>query len=225
PELMLSDDDFRLAARLRLRLPPSSSSTLSTLCPCGGEPLPDHFMVCRHLMRRSVTSRHAVLLQLLVSFLRDAGLQPIPEARTENGERPDLRLSLDGVSLLLDLSVTHPTMPSALREGRSSRPLGAARQREYEKRHKYAELAVMEQATVIPLVLESTGAFGEGLRQFVRRISSRVRDGEFAGASPAVIERFLTSALAIALQRGNAAILREGTSQLDYPRSSDPSSS
>ena len=43
-------------------------------------------MVCRHLMRRSVTSRHAVLLQFLVSFLRDAGLQPIPEARTENGE-------------------------------------------------------------------------------------------------------------------------------------------
>ena len=71
-------------------------------------------------------------------------------------------------------------------------------------------------------MLESTGAFGEGLRQFIRRISSRVRDGEFAGASPPVVERFLTSALAIALQRGNAAILREGTSQLDYPRSSNP---
>ena len=179
-------------------------------------------MVCKYLKRRSVTSRHAILLQLLVSFLREAGMQPIPEARTENGERPDLRLSLDGVPLLLDVSVTHPTMPSARSSGRSSHALGAARQREYEKMHKYAELGVMEGATVVPLVMESTGALGEGLRQFVSRISSRVRDGEFAGASPSVIERFLTSALAIALQRGNAAILREGASQLDYSRSSDP---
>src|SRR6185436_7432125 len=113
--------------------PPSSSSTFGARCPCGGELLPDHFMVCRHLMRRSVTSRHAVLLQLLVSFLRDAGLHPIPEARTDDGERPDLRLSLDGVPLLLDLSVTHPTMPSALTSGTSPRPLAAARKREYEE--------------------------------------------------------------------------------------------
>ena len=48
----------------------------------------------------------------------------------------------------------------------------------------------MEGATVIPLVLESTGALGEGLRKFIRRISSRVRDGEFAGASPLVVEGF-----------------------------------
>ena len=122
-----------------------------------------------------------MLLQLFVSFLREAGLQPIPEARTEDGERPDIRLSLDGVSLLLDLSVTHPTSPSALSSNISSRALGAARKREYEKSHKYAELAVMERATVVPLVLESTGALGEGLRQFVRRISSRVRDGELPG--------------------------------------------
>ena len=85
-------------------------------------------------------------------------MQPIPEARTEDGERPDLRLNLDSTRLLLDLSVTHPTMPSALSTGRSSRPLGAARQREYEKKHKYTELATMERATVIPLVLDTTGA-------------------------------------------------------------------
>ena len=173
-------------------------------------------------MRRSITSRHTILLQLLVSFLREAGLQPIPEARTENGERPDLRLLLDGVSLLLDLSVTHPTSPSAISTSRSSQPLGSAERREYEKRHKYTELTTMENATVVPLVLESTGALGDGFRQFIRRISSCVRDGEFAGASPLVIERFLVSALAIALQRGNAAVLREGTSHLDHLHSGAP---
>src|SRR5438552_2629773 len=102
--------------------------------------------------------------------------------------------------------------PSALSSNRSSRPLGAAGQREYEKKHKFAELATVEDATVVPLVLESTGAFGDGFRQFIRRISSCVRDGEFAVASPPVSERFLTTALAIALQRGNAAVLREGSS-------------
>src|SRR6185436_1217236 len=147
-------------------------------------------------------SRHDTLLQLLVAFLRDAGLQPIPEAQVESGERPDLRLSLDGRTLFLDISVTHPTSPSALRVHRSSRALGAARQREYEKKQKYAELAVCESAEFIPLVVESTGALGEGFRQFLRRIASRVRDGEFAGASPSQVEKFLISALTIALQRG-----------------------
>ena len=98
--------------------------------------------------------------------------------------------------------------------GRGSRPLGAARQREYEKMQKYAELATLEGATVVPLVLESTGALGEGFRQFIHRISSRIRDGEFAGISPLGIERFLVNALAIALQRGNAAVLREGVNHL-----------
>ena len=93
----------------------------------------------------------------MLSFLRDAGLQPIPEAQIEIGERPDLRLSL---AIFLELSVTHPTAPSELRVHRSSRALGAARQREYEKRQKYAELAVCENADFIPLVVESTGALG-----------------------------------------------------------------
>ena len=162
---------------------------------------------------------HAALLQLVVFFLRDAGMQPIPGSHRE-GERPDLRLNLGTTNLLLDLSVTHPTMPSALTTGRSSRPLGAAKQREYEKIHKYTHLAVIENATVIPLVLETTGALGEGLRQFIHRIASQVHDGEFAGASPLVVERFLISALAITLQRGNAAMLREGTSQFNH--SSEP---
>ena len=171
-------------------------------------------MTCRLLRRRSATARHAVLLQLLVSFLREAGLQPIPEARTDDGERPDLRLTLAGVSYLLDLSATHPTSPSALSSRRSLRPLGAARQREYEKKQKYSELATLEGVTIVPLVMESTGALGECFRQFIHRISTSVRNGEFAGASPSAVERFLIAALAVSLQRGNAAILREGTSLL-----------
>ena len=102
---------------------------------------PDHFLTCRLLRRRSVTSRHDVLLQLLVTFLKDAGLQPIPEARTEDGKQPDLRLTLDSLSFLLDLSVTHPTSPTALS---SSGPLAAARRRENEKQNKYAALARLE---------------------------------------------------------------------------------
>jgi len=73
PELSLADDDFRLAARLRLRLHPSTPVP-GVPCACGEELEADHFMVCQHLKRHSVTARHAIVLQLLVSFLRDAGL-------------------------------------------------------------------------------------------------------------------------------------------------------
>ena len=67
PELTLPDDDVRLAARLRLRLPPVAE-TFVTHCGCGSELSPDHFLVCRHLMRRSITFRHSIILQLLVSL-------------------------------------------------------------------------------------------------------------------------------------------------------------
>jgi hypothetical protein len=53
PELTLPDDDFRLAARLRLRLPPVTETFVSH-CGCGSELSPDHFLVCRHLMRRQL---------------------------------------------------------------------------------------------------------------------------------------------------------------------------
>ena len=61
-----------------------------------------------------------------------------------------------GERLLLDVSVTHPAAPTSSR--RPLRPLVAAQQREREKVRKYGELATMEHATFIPLVVESTGA-------------------------------------------------------------------
>lgn len=55
-------------------------------------------------------------------------------------------------------------------------PPWAALQRESEKTPKYSELAVMESASFILLILETTGAIGNGFRQFIHRISSRVHD-------------------------------------------------
>ena len=152
PELVLPDDDFRLAARLRLQLFPASPP-IST-CRCGPNLPLNHSLTCYRLKRLSVTTRHGTLLYLLVTFLRDAGLQPVPEARSEDGKRPDLRLSLDGHQFLLDISITHPTSPSALKLRLSSRPLGAAKAREYNKIHKYGALAAEEGASIIPLVME-----------------------------------------------------------------------
>src|SRR5690348_1913560 len=51
----------------------------------------DHFLTCNLLFRRSSTTRHDELLKLLVKFLHDSGLQPVPEAAS-NGLRPDVRL-------------------------------------------------------------------------------------------------------------------------------------
>src|SRR5207248_9625697 len=88
------------------------------------------------------------------------------------------RLSLDGHALLLDVSVTHPTSPSALKHHLSARPLGAAKAREYYKIHKYEGLAADEGASVIPLGMETTGAMGLGFQEFSRRLSLGVRGGE-----------------------------------------------
>ena len=98
---------------------------------CGKNVTTDHFLTCNLLFRRSSTARHDELLKLLVKFLHDSGLQPVPEAAS-NGLRPDVRLYLDRQLTLLDVSVTHPTAPSTLTL--AQRPLGMAAQREYHKK-------------------------------------------------------------------------------------------
>ena len=60
----------------------------------------------------------------------------------------------------------------------------------------------MENANLVPVVLESSGALGAEAYQFMRRISFRVRSGEFADASPRDIERFLVDTLSVSMQRG-----------------------
>ena len=80
---------------------------------------------------------------------------------------PDILIE-DGADLvLLDVSVINPAA-GTYRENAALTPYYAARVREMSKRGTYRE-EIGPRASFIPLVLESTGRFGEAAMDFVRK--------------------------------------------------------
>ena len=215
PEFVLHNDHFRLAARLRLSLPPCSGPPNS--CACGRSPLPvDHFLCCKLFRRRAVTDRHDSIANFLHHFLLDSGvvseLEPSASRRQtwDRRLRPDLRVYLDQ-KLLLDVSIAHASADSSVTVAK--RALGVASQREAQKSKKYHTLAQTEEAVFHPFVWESTGAVGKSASGVLDLISNFPLKQEFCDASPKATKAFLSRSLAILIQRGNARILQQGLDQ------------
>ena len=73
-QLSLSDDDFRIASRIRLGLPPLPS--LPVRCSCGAAVAgvdDAHFLPCRQLCPTALTHRHDSVVRLLADLFRKAG--------------------------------------------------------------------------------------------------------------------------------------------------------
>ena len=128
--------------------------------------------------------------------------------------RPDLSYTLPRdftqALFLLDVSIVHPTAPSLL--PLALHPLAASHLRARQKTLKYQALAQKENATFIPFIIESTGAFWRTVPQTLLQIADHCCTGDFGGLSPREVKRYLSRAIAILLQRGNANILRQGLS-------------
>jgi len=219
PDYMLPGHSFSLAVRLRLGLP--AADVLPVTCACGQPTSSSHFMACRLIRRRTVTHRHDSILHHLVRLAASIGVRihaEPPESRLMVGaheRRPDLRSY--SFNALADVSVTHPCSPSLL--DTSLRQLGAASARELSKHRKFDPVARHERVPFFAFVLESFGAVGPDAILFLSRLAS-------AGAYPPpglvgmsrVLPMFLRS-IAFTLQRGNAAIMAEGSHMLGLANS------
>ncbi len=125
-------------------------------------------------------------------------------------QRPDLQILFPDRTLMIDVTVTHPTSPSRS----SSRPLTAASDAEAKKIRDYSALATQHGAVFIPFALESYGAFGKRAQEVMKILLSAAKNS--ASSLPVSIGRFVayaTQRVAITLQRGNAAIARRGAVQ------------
>ena len=120
-----------------------------------------------------------------------------------NNKRPD-GLTLvpwtNGKCLVWDFTTPDTFAPSYLPHT-STFPGAAAARKETEKKRKYAELE--DRYLVVPVVVETTGVWGqEGLR-WVRQIGSRIKDktGERRATS------YLIQRISLAVQRGNVTAI------------------
>jgi hypothetical protein len=110
--------------------------------------------------------RHDRIRDIFVTFIRATNTpcrKEVPLGHTT----PDILIEDGADRVLLDVSVINPAA-GTYRENAALTPYYAARVREMSKRGTYRE-EIGPRASFIPLVLESTGRFGEAAMDFVRK--------------------------------------------------------
>ena len=206
--LRLNGWQFQQALRLHFGAPLLGSAR--DKCVCSGRPLmeglpSDHVLSCREL--RSVTNaRHDAVLHVVQRMAREVALstrwKPVFKGRVmEKDEIPDLEVSGGDWLALLDVSVVHSSAPSV-----AGRVDAAVSERTAVKDAKYDRAVMMAGATSkVAFVVENHGAVSDEAHVFLEEVARR--GAENTGERVTDICQRFRDMLAIAIQRGNAALV------------------
>lgn len=229
--LSLENDVFTTAAAMRLGISPFPS--LPTTCACK-QPLSSflHFLSCKLLVSKSMTSRHDMVVKA-VSSIADytftlATIEP-PNTHlpSNSSRRADIRFDLQTIpNIITDISIISPTAPSyidsilnqsllraisshdfkSLAELVKKNTMSSLHWADARKESKHANDAQAQGARFQPFILSSFGGWTDKALKMIDSIESHsVPLSGFASS------RFLVKRrIACALQRGNALVLRQG---------------
>ena len=237
PETDLSDEHYRLADRLSLRLPPiSGMGPLPDDCLCcidwvnparatGDCPLCNkrdairldqwHFLTCVKMNGREVKGRHDEVVNVLYRTALMMGIQAVREPaglHSSDGRCPDLQLMLPGRHIISDVIVTHPLAPGRVRSKVSWRTTGVARDAQGKKHRKYRETAAQHHAELLPFSVETYGGMAPDAIKLLSAMGSM--GDEQLGVWPRhVVIRHLVGAVATSVQRANAVTWLSGCSR------------
>ena len=168
---------------------------------------------------REISTRHHLIVNTIARYSRLAGAVVIvePDHLFETSlRRPDLQITLNYITYLIDVAVTNPMAPSISHKVKT--PLAAARIAEKRKERSYRDALDLYYAdggsnhpTVkfVPLVVEAFGGMGLQAQKFLQALSVHARDHLSAWSHYDVVDG-LKRAIATALQRGNAMIVLAG---------------
>jgi hypothetical protein len=214
PDLRIKDANCLSMLNARLGLPPyldSHGRTTPARCVCGRDidVNPQHFLDCQRLKRRSVLRRHNGVLEALQhlakSTLQSARLEPTLVSDEHERDQPDMVVI--GVCRMsyVDVAIVDPGAPSHA----SGKPESVIREKENEKVKRY-DAHNNELTSVVPFVLSAAGRFGTEALRFIETMATD------AVLPPHEVRAWVHRAMrvvAVALQQGNAAILREGCAE------------
>ena len=220
PSLQLTDAEMEHAIQLRLgeSLPgPLPSSECKCGSPVGPDPV-THFHSCRLNHKNSQYDRHQNIVRVLSDFARqEAGIAVVVEGSSHEHARPDLTLYYPDEVEQLDVSVTHPLVPSYVR-GASQAQLSAAERRAKDKISKHAHKSRHQGYSFRPFVLETLGGFhaeaASGLSRLVEAATN-------LNSSRVAVFHQLANRLVVALARGNYRVCQEGLKNLKHPLRGD----
>ena len=202
--LRMDGDQFSTAVALRLGAPVCALHT----CVCGAEVerSAQHALICNKMKSRHARHRlgNDVIFRALKSAEVPATLEPLGLSRCD-GKRPDgasLLAWKGGKPLVWDFTCVHRLAASyagiAKQDGAS-----VATAAEERKRQKYKNLA--PQCDFRPVAVETLGGFGQETLDFIREVGHRI--WTTSGDKRSTL--FLRQRLAVAVQKGNAACVRE----------------
>jgi hypothetical protein len=224
--LALTDLHWQWAARLRLGM---NIPVISAACP-GCKKVDAcldscwHSLSCMQLSSIPITDRHNYILSIIARFCQLILLA----VRTEPGgldhssnKRPDLQISLPDRTLLGDVTITHPSSKS-YRDAAVTKGIAAVGDISAgRKGEKYDKLASLAEMDFLPIVLYTYGGFHRSATKFIKSLVDSL-DPATSLVSRLEFKQALKEHIAIAVQRGNAAIMihasqQQRNTQLDGP--------
>ena len=155
-------------------------------------------------MRHDQVNRALALYSLHAGCV--ARLEP-SSLSDDNGLRPDLQLIMDQYNKLIDVTIVHPTCPSHVKQAQTQ--LKTAHDACENKTNKYMKLAQQQSADFVPFAVESFGGLSDSATDLINEISVFASEHLSAWSKEEIIED-LTSAIACAIQRGNAIAALSG---------------
>ena len=202
--LRMDDDTVRIAVALRLGLPICTPHTCQH-CGVRVDAFAHHGLSC--LKNSGRCHRHAAVNNVIYRAMASAGipstLEPSGLSRSD-GKRPDGLTSVPwthGRSLVWDVTVPDTLAPS-YRPIAVTKTGGVAARAESQKEIKYHQLALSYLFS--PIAIESLGAVGPKSWDFLVDLGRRIK--MYSGENKAF--SYLIQRLSVAVQRGNATLVR-----------------
>ena len=215
----LSNAQFSYAYRYRFGLPPRPMASMPASCAKCNEDLhahPWHHLRCNSYKASLATKRHDATTRVMLRVARDYGgsgrLEPTkicPERKER--KHADLESVIAGEPFYTDTSIVDPLADSHLVS--AQKVLGAADKRAKSKIAKFGEMYSSVGAKFFPMVMETTGGMQ---KDFALALKAFAKAGSRTGVLvPRDFISQIRSRLAVAVQRGNAAMVSVGLADAD----------
>jgi len=167
---------YRVAARLRLGLPPFDD--VMTSCTCGSpnaDPTIDvhHGLSCIKVRRTFVNLRHDTVKNAIHHWAKQLNCAAIvePQHLGDSQERADnLITTPSGKMYLCDVAIVQPACPTHVNKGQER--LGASKAAAAEKHRQYDAMAAARRAWMTPCIAEVYGALDEPFINFMKELTA-----------------------------------------------------
>jgi hypothetical protein len=217
--LVLPDVKWQWAARLRLGMEIPLCEGASTLCEhtqAASEGAGWHPLCCLEQSSAEMNRRHHAVVNRIAHFSRVLHLTP----RTEPADldparerRPDIQVDLPDVTLLADVTISHPDARRWQHTAASRGVEAVGNSRQTEKDDLYTHMAEALDMQFSAFVLYTFGGFHRTALSFIRQLG-RALDPATCLVSHTKWKRDLMEHIAVAVQRGNADIMIRHTARL-----------